>query len=552
MSRQNIPYNDNNKILLYEAFKRIDENFIDLYDSKRGEFVPIEENQYGTHPAFATEEELFTYLVQQVKTPYDLAVEDGFTGTLTEWLDSLKGEDGNDVTLSENKKNSSINIAKRKLLKSPEDFKMIFVGDSTSDFNGNATSIPGEVLKYTRLGREIEGFDVTNNMPNFGLNGQTIQGFLNSSTAIQNIIDFAPDLIIFSFGINDVRQNLLTKDQLKSAIIQAVEEIREGLPDVDFILRMPNSFLIPDTDLYIKQGSYSSLAEAAQAQTDIIYNAYIELEGYWDFAILFNTQDSIFGREVKEESYIMTDELHPRYDVIVEEIIKLIRVKFEYIPKLYDRAFNVNNQEPYLIYPKSFENTERYIKIGSGIVTAYVENSYMDVSCDPYLIDQSSIMNDIIVIGGKYYLTNLNPSPLNDGILRYLNISGISSISPQTSFEVYRDKYLKSPNNIKPYFSRPISYFYKRRIRVMASGNGYIDVADMTSFDGIGKYSPSILAKDYQLTTSDILELGNGQSIPLTNSSFSAFNNNLRILKSGDYSGLSGTYGYIFGNHEYE
>ncbi len=93
MARKEIPYTQENQILLNEAFKRIDENFIDLYDNKKDDFIPIEENQYGTHPSFATEEELFTYLVQQVKTPYGLAVEDGFTGTLTEWLDSLKGED---------------------------------------------------------------------------------------------------------------------------------------------------------------------------------------------------------------------------------------------------------------------------------------------------------------------------------------------------------------------------------------------------------------------------------------------------------------------------
>jgi hypothetical protein len=56
---------------------------------------------------------------------------------------------------------------------------------------------------------------------------------------------------------------------------------------------MPNSFDIPTTDFYIKQGSYASLAEAAQAQSIILYDAYKELEFYWEDVHLFNTQQLI-------------------------------------------------------------------------------------------------------------------------------------------------------------------------------------------------------------------------------------------------------------------
>jgi hypothetical protein len=54
-------------------------------------------------------------------------------------------------------------------------------------------------------------------MPNYGTNGQTIVGFI-SDTGVKGLANLAAanlDLVIFSFGINDIRQNNLTKDQLK-------------------------------------------------------------------------------------------------------------------------------------------------------------------------------------------------------------------------------------------------------------------------------------------------------------------------------------------------
>jgi hypothetical protein len=41
---------------------------------------------------------------------------------------------------------------------------------------------------------------------------------------------------------------------------------------------MPNSFDVPTSDLYIKQGTYASLAEVLKSN---FYNAYKELEFYW-------------------------------------------------------------------------------------------------------------------------------------------------------------------------------------------------------------------------------------------------------------------------------
>jgi hypothetical protein len=78
---------------------------------------------------------------------------------------------------------------------------------------------------------------------------------------------------------------------------------------------MPNSFDIPTTDFYIKQGSYASLAEAAQAQSIILYDAYKELEFYWEdvhlFILTINLRKNFTPRA---SSVSNTDEIHPRYD----------------------------------------------------------------------------------------------------------------------------------------------------------------------------------------------------------------------------------------------
>jgi hypothetical protein len=100
------------------------------------------------------------------------------------------------------------------------------------------------------------------------------------------------DLVVLA-RINDIRTNSLTKDQLKTNIITCINAIKAGSPN-DIVLRMPNSFDIPTTDFYIKQGSYASLARLLH-KSIILYDAYKELEFYWNVH-LFNTQQLIYGR----------------------------------------------------------------------------------------------------------------------------------------------------------------------------------------------------------------------------------------------------------------
>jgi hypothetical protein len=67
-----------------------------------------------------------------------------------------------------------------------------------------------------------------------------------------------------------ILDKIINKRSIKSKYHHLCNAIKAGSPNTDIVLRMPNSFDIPTSDLYIKQGTYASLAEAAQAQS-IIY-----------------------------------------------------------------------------------------------------------------------------------------------------------------------------------------------------------------------------------------------------------------------------------------
>jgi hypothetical protein len=85
---------------------------------------------------------------------------------------------------------------------------------------------------------------------------------------------------------------------------------------------MPNSFDIPLTNTYIQQGTYASLAEAAQAQTTILYQAYKELEFYWSDVLLFDTQNIIYGKkQFLHRHPLHTDEIHPTYFEMVDYLV---------------------------------------------------------------------------------------------------------------------------------------------------------------------------------------------------------------------------------------
>jgi len=328
---------------------------------------------------------------------------------------------------------------------SPSTAKLIFVGNSTSDFTGNANSIPSIIKTYTNSGNLLAGFDTSFlHMPNFGSSGNTIVNFYNDSVntaskGIAGVIAAAPDLIIFSYGINDIRQNQLTKDQLKNYVIACINKIRAALPNTDIVLRMPNSFLTSNAGGFIQQGSYPSIAVAAQAQSDTLYQAYKELDNYWDNVPLLNTQDLIFGRTALATSNLMTDGIHPVYSPIISELVKIVGYKQPFSLSLASNAYSVSPSTPWTVYPYVFEDSTRFTKITEGILTQ--TGTYFDLNVGA---DSLGITNyqtgDIIVYGSQYAVLNSTFSNTGGGlqIYRMFQVLGFTNVNANAVAKIYR------------------------------------------------------------------------------------------------------------------
>ncbi len=458
----------------------------------------------------------------------------------------------------------------QKLYSNPGSIKIGFIGDSTSDFASNASQIPvftqvayGQAgdplgaLNYTAVG----GFPTC--LPNFGSGGQTLAAWIGNPTGsngLNAVIAAGLDLGIVAHGINDARTNSVTKDQLKALIIQQMNSLIAGSPGTDWILRMPNSFKIPATNTYIQQGTYPSLAAAAKAQTDILYYAYKELENYWPNVLLFNSQDLIFGRVCRATTSLMSDDIHPNYDLIVKELVNIIAPPLPFSKGLSVDAINVNFPAPYTIYPRAMENTDFYDLIASARYNAQGAN-YIDVTCDNASILSGLLRRgDIINFGDTFFInTNITVfTALTVQDATHLRIIFTGSVPANTitggPVKFFRSKYYNDINTM-PYIDNRVVYKYIRTANI-SGGNGYIDIStsDQSLIYGYnGRYGSTIVpASKWQLLTTNVFIVAGLAPIVLTGASFITLNETtLRINIAGSYGAYAGN-AIIAGTQNFE
>jgi hypothetical protein len=459
-----------------------------------------------------------------------------------------------------------------KLASSPATAKMIFVGDSTSDLAGNAINLISLVNGRTNTGDVLSGFS-TSNMPNFGANGNGIQAFYDSSSpsgkGINDVITTAPDLVIFSYGINDVRQNQLTKAQLKTYLINIVNTIRAALPNTDIVLRMPNSFLTVSGNGYIQQGSYASVAAAAQAQTDILYYAYKELEGYWDNVPVLDTQNLCFGRTCLSSAPWMSDEIHPAYGYMFNELLKIIGTKVPFSEArargaLYDQSANASTAyaTPWTLYNRVLEFNQNFIKVCDGIYNTSTAGSFLDITLnafnfgvDAYDAAARIAPGDIVNIGDSSFFvlpSNASPGATTKTVVRISNFATLSgTYTVGTPVTVYRSIY-NHTYAAERYLNDKLNYPYRRRVTISSAGSGFFDInLPIDRVDGLTKYDPKMQGQDLQLTTADVIVVNGQSALTLTSATFSP-NGYLRVFISGTYTAYANQTAYIFGNHAYE
>lgn len=185
-------------------------------------------------------------------------------------------------------------------------------GDSTW---ASFTTLNTEHAAFTtKPGELLAGVTITN----AGNNGATLASYLDDTApnSIADTIAAAPNLIALRYGINDVRNGGCSQATLTSRLITAVDTLRAALPNADIALVVPNSLLSTDpgaTGYVTSAGIFTgmTLAQAAQAATDIMWGAYMSLRRRWPNVIVIDTQTDIYGRTCPATSAMMLDILHP-------------------------------------------------------------------------------------------------------------------------------------------------------------------------------------------------------------------------------------------------
>jgi lysophospholipase L1-like esterase len=198
---------------------------------------------------------------------------------------------------------------------------MVWVGDSTTwqiPASGAAAYL---TTTYQQTGEPLAGVNILY----YGANGNTLANFLNNQPAgfgLSSIVALAPNLIIFSYGINDVRQGATSEPQLEAMLIQAVDELESALPKTDIILRLPNSFLSVDVD----GNGYIVPNSAAQAYSDELAQAYRALAAHWPNVVLYDSRKTLFSDTCPPSSPLMLDQLHPSllgYEDIIDQVVAI-------------------------------------------------------------------------------------------------------------------------------------------------------------------------------------------------------------------------------------
>lgn len=317
-----------------------------------------------------------------------------------------------------------------------QDKKIVFVGDSTTD---SALSIYSEIKKYyINSGDCLSGINESN-LINKGANGNTIANFINnipSGKGINDVIALKPDLIIFCYGINDVRLGNTTLERLielhDNAITRLLKETNAYI-----LLRTPHPLCSDSPNGFIQP------SDAGQQYTDILWECYEHFRGKYPKTDVLDLQTLVFGRVSKNvaDSPLMADELHANNIGQAREgsvIADFIGEK----PK--KDSYKARNSISYTDYPKLLEDNPLYEKICEAYFMN-MGNNYLDIYLPK---DKISLIQkgDILKIGDELACEFTGTTSVNGNYVRILNTFTNYDKNKKGMVEVYRVK--KNKENI--------------------------------------------------------------------------------------------------------
>jgi len=147
---------------------------------------------------------------------------------------------------------------------------------------------------------------------NSGRCGDTAAGGLERLE--EDVIRFAPDLVIVSYGMNDQAGPV---DAFRDALGTLVERIRERC-DAEVLLRTPNPIVNPPTDFLLREGQEISV-ETAGTQGALFARTIVEvsLEKHCpvvDHYTIWKALEVLRGTACEEPNHLwlyMSDPVHP-------------------------------------------------------------------------------------------------------------------------------------------------------------------------------------------------------------------------------------------------
>ena len=267
-----------------------------------------------------------------------------------------------------------------KLASDPANAKLVFLGDSTSlETTGlyprlrNFHTAPGEGLGGM-VGDPAHIIAGGNNgvSCNYWIQFGPGMGTGGLPYSYTQLLTDAPDLVVMSWGLNDVRQGGRSQAQFTADLTTAIRMIRKGLPKTDIVLRMPNSMTTDD----VNANGYVVPNASAQAYTDILRQSYLSLVNRWPNVVVWDSQNQVFGTQCKLQSAgapnftLMTDQLHPNGGGYVKIVDHLVAQIIGYWPPFSRaRALSAmveNPAAPWTVYPRVVEHPDYYTLIAQG------------------------------------------------------------------------------------------------------------------------------------------------------------------------------------------
>ena len=441
--------------------------------------------------------------------------------------------------------------------------KMLFLGDSTSLVG---TGVGVDVYPYTASGEALEGLTASTSFVVAGGNngfslatwlGSTGSGTGGGNTFPADVISLAPDLIVASWGINDVRQGATDLAQMTALLLRFIDWRDQNIPETPLVLRMPNSFLTTD----VGGSGYVVPNGSAQAYSTILRRAYLAVRDLRPNVPVIDMQSLIFGSTSRAASVFMSDQIHPGargYESVVDEVVNVIGVPQLTTPRdpastLKTRyAFAAGGTAPWAENPTVLDDPALYRVVLEGALTTLdAPNNRISVLGRPGDVASTLPLSgrllgtDVVRLGNFIAQPGSITATANGNGVWVNGPAGWLTAAPTSgNVKVYRQIADDATTYIVGKFGRD-SWRYVRAFRLIAGGSGTLAI-NASLFPGPAGADCYFDAADRIFVAGDTSAAGRTFTVATRNTGNGRLDLNVAGL---DSTALVGRVAYIVGSH---